>query len=103
MIAQAAISETVPLVVIGVVLLLALVGFPFILRPMALINRNHRLSHAQAGLMAVMVLGLLAAVAAISYIGRHHFSVGLRVVYFLVACAFGIFAVHKIVLESEDQ
>jgi hypothetical protein len=103
MLPQAAIGETVPLIVVGITLLLVLAGFPFIPRPLALTNRAHRLSRWQTGLMAFTVLTLLGAIAAISYIGHRHFSESCVVLYLLVAAALGVAATWKIIIESEAQ
>lgn len=100
---QAAISETVPLIVVGIVLLLVLIGFPFIPRPLALANRNHRLSRVQTGLMSTALIVLLVAVLAISYVGQRHFSEECMYAYWLVAAILGVITTYKIALESDEQ
>jgi hypothetical protein len=53
--------------------------------------------------MAFLVVTLLIAILAISYIGRHHFSEGCVAAYWLIAAVLGIAAAIKIVMESEKQ
>jgi|GEM_PF-4692436 len=100
---RAVIGDTAPLVAVGIVLLLTLTGLLFIPRPLALTNRNHRLSRLQTGLMVFSVVMLVVAAIAICYVGRHHFSEGCMDAYLLVAATLGIITTLKIVIESEDQ